>query len=73
MVPGVDEGCRALRKAGYLLIGITNQPDVARGTTAKSAVEEINAYLSHRLSMDSFRVCYHDDADQCECRKPKPA
>jgi D-glycero-D-manno-heptose 1,7-bisphosphate phosphatase len=72
VAPGVDQGCRELRDAGFLLIGITNQPDVARGTTPKNVVEEINRYLVSRLSMDSIRVCYHDNADECECRKPKP-
>ena len=24
------------------------------------------------LPLDGFYVCYHDDADACECRKPKP-
>ncbi len=72
VAPGVEQGCRALREAGYLLIGITNQPDVPRGITEKKVVEEINGYLSALLSMDSIRVCYHDNADQCECRKPKP-
>jgi D-glycero-D-manno-heptose 1,7-bisphosphate phosphatase len=23
------------------------------------------------LPIDEFRVCYHDDADQCTCRKPR--
>jgi D-glycero-D-manno-heptose 1,7-bisphosphate phosphatase len=72
VAPGVEEGCQTLREAGYLLIGITNQPDVARGTTPKKVVEEINHYLIDRLSMDSIRVCYHDNSDECECRKPKP-
>ena len=72
VAPGVEQGCRVLREAGYLLIGITNQPDVPRGITEKTVVEEINTYLSALLSMDSIRVCYHDNADDCECRKPKP-
>jgi D-glycero-D-manno-heptose 1,7-bisphosphate phosphatase len=24
------------------------------------------------LPLDDVRVCYHTDADQCECRKPRP-
>ena len=72
VAPGVEQGCKALREAGFLLIGITNQPDVPRGITQKSTVEQINGYLTTLLSMDSIRVCYHDNADECECRKPKP-
>jgi D-glycero-D-manno-heptose 1,7-bisphosphate phosphatase len=45
---------------------------VARGITEKKVVEEINQYLSKRLSIESFHVCYHDNADECECRKPRP-
>jgi len=32
ILPGVPEAVRRLRDAGFLLIGATNQPDVARGT-----------------------------------------
>lgn len=61
-----------LKSLGYLLIGATNQPDVARGTTAKSLVESINSTLMSTLPLDDIRVCYHDDKDHCHCRKPEP-
>lgn len=61
-----------LKQAGYLLIGATNQPDVARGTTLKETVEVINTKLMSELPLNEIRVCYHDDKDQCECRKPSP-
>jgi len=44
---------------------------VVRGTQSRAKVEEINAALKFRLPIDEFRVCYHDDADRCDCRKPK--
>jgi D-glycero-D-manno-heptose 1,7-bisphosphate phosphatase len=72
ILPGVKEACVKLRAAGYLLIGVTNQPDVARGTQKRSVVEAINARLCAELTLDEILVCYHDDADQCECRKPRP-
>jgi D-glycero-D-manno-heptose 1,7-bisphosphate phosphatase len=28
--------------------------------------------LRTSLPIDDFFVCYHDDADACDCRKPKP-
>ena len=63
---------QALASAGFLLLGITNQPDVARGTTRRERVEEINQYLLSQLPLQTILVCYHDDAAQCECRKPSP-
>ncbi len=72
ILPGVPEALTCLRNAGFRLIVVTNQPDVARGTQAREAVEVIHAALQARLPIDEFRVCYHDDADQCQCRKPRP-
>ncbi len=63
--------CRALRGAGYLLIVVTNQPDVARGTQRREVVEAVNALVRERLDLDDVMCCYHDDADRCSCRKPK--
>ena len=51
---------------------ITNQPDVARGKVTKDEVEKINASILSQLSIDEIFTCYHDNQDQCECRKPKP-
>jgi D-glycero-D-manno-heptose 1,7-bisphosphate phosphatase len=68
----VQTALYTLKSKGYILIGATNQPDVARGTTEKSTVEAINAKLMAELPLDEIRVCYHDDADLCDCRKPSP-
>ncbi|RQH08351.1 D-glycero-alpha-D-manno-heptose-1,7-bisphosphate 7-phosphatase [Paraburkholderia dinghuensis] len=72
ILPGVAEALAALHDAGYLLIVVTNQPDVARGTTSKAAVEAINHHLNAHLTLDEFRTCYHDSTDGCDCRKPQP-
>ena len=32
----------------------------------------MNSYLKDKLKLDDIFVCYHDDQDNCECRKPKP-
>jgi D-glycero-D-manno-heptose 1,7-bisphosphate phosphatase len=71
ILPGVGEALKQLHNAGFKLIVVTNQPDVARGTQTRAMVEEINAALQSSLPIDEFRVCYHDDADQCACRKPR--
>jgi D-glycero-D-manno-heptose 1,7-bisphosphate phosphatase len=69
---GVPGALEELRAAGFLLIVVTNQPDVARGTMERSRVEDIHETLRKLLPLDDIRVCYHDDADRCECRKPRP-
>ena len=71
LLPGVAGACSALHEAGFLLIVVTNQPDVARGAATRAQVEAINSALSGQLPLDDVRVCYHDDPDSCSCRKPK--
>ena len=51
---------------------VTNQPDVARGSTKVADVEAINRRLQRCLPIDEFRTCYHDSSDGCDCRKPLP-
>ena len=70
--PGVAESLRCLKEAGFLLIVVSNQPDVARGTACQDTVESINACLAVHLPIDRFITCYHDNSDACDCRKPKP-
>jgi len=72
VLPGVIQACTALKAAGFLLIVVTNQPDVARGTQRREVVEAINEALRTRIPLDDIRVCYHDDPDGCFCRKPRP-
>jgi D-glycero-D-manno-heptose 1,7-bisphosphate phosphatase len=69
---GASEVVRALRDAGWLAIVVTNQPDVARGATTLERVDAINAAIEDRLGVDAIYTCPHDDADGCDCRKPKP-
>jgi len=72
ILPGVDAAMSALHSAGWMLVVVTNQPDVARGTALRADVEEINQYLQQQLPIDEFRTCYHDSIDGCQCRKPLP-
>jgi len=69
---GVKDGLVRLKGAGFLLIVITNQPDVARKTTAIEIVSEINDFLKKELLLDDVLCCFHDSTDNCNCRKPQP-
>jgi D-glycero-D-manno-heptose 1,7-bisphosphate phosphatase len=72
IVEGAADACRQLREAGYALVVVTNQPDVARGTVSQATVDAINAEIRRELEVDDIRVCFHDTADECDCRKPAP-
>jgi D-glycero-D-manno-heptose 1,7-bisphosphate phosphatase len=72
ILPGVQEALERLKVAGFATVVVTNQPDVARGRQTREVVEAMHSHLAELLSLDEFRVCYHDDQDGCPCRKPKP-
>jgi D-glycero-D-manno-heptose 1,7-bisphosphate phosphatase len=72
LLPGVAEACAALRASGLVLVVVTNQPDIARGTQTRAEVDRIHEHLRTLISPDDICVCPHDDADCCACRKPRP-
>jgi len=72
LLPGVPKAIESLRSAGYKLIIVTNQPDVATGTQELEVVEAIHRKIEALLPIDDLKVCYHIDEDCCDCRKPKP-
>ena len=68
----VKESLSKFKECGFLPVVITNQPDVSRGKVRLQEVEQINSFLSKKLGIENFYSCFHDDVDDCECRKPKP-
>jgi D-glycero-D-manno-heptose 1,7-bisphosphate phosphatase len=72
LLPGVEDAVRALKSAGYLVIVVTNQPDVGTGRTPQATVEAMHDIIRSRLDVDDIKVCFHTNADNCTCRKPKP-
>ncbi len=72
ILEGVSVALKQLKDAGFILITVSNQPDVARGTLSRESVNAINAFLGDCLPIDRFIMCYHDNDDGCDCRKPKP-
>jgi D-glycero-D-manno-heptose 1,7-bisphosphate phosphatase len=76
LYPDVAEGCARLKGAGFLLIVVTNQPDVGRGTQSRESVDAMHAALRTALpGLDGIEVCFHAGSrhgEPCDCRKPKP-
>ncbi len=70
--PGVAEAVRRLKDAGYLLVIVTNQPDIKNGITPLASMEAMHDEIRSLMPIDDIAICFHVDADQCACRKPKP-
>ena len=71
-LPKVAEAIEMLHTAGFRIIVITNQPDVATGVQQREVVEVIHERIRREFPIDDIKVCYHTDQDGCLCRKPKP-
>jgi D-glycero-D-manno-heptose 1,7-bisphosphate phosphatase len=72
LLDGVPEALALLEQHGWLLIAVTNQPDVARGTQTRETVEQINQRIAAQLPLAAIFTCFHDNQDGCNCRKPQP-
>jgi D-glycero-D-manno-heptose 1,7-bisphosphate phosphatase len=74
--PDAVDACARLKTAGFLLVVVTNQPDVGRGTQRREIIETMHARLRAAIpSLDAIEVCFHAGTvhgEPCECRKPKP-
>jgi D-glycero-D-manno-heptose 1,7-bisphosphate phosphatase len=73
ILPEAANACRRLKQAGFILIVITNQPEVGRGTMKKEIVEAMHTKMCRELPIDRVGVCFHPGhgMSQCDCRKPK--
>lgn len=72
----VISGCARLKAANFLLIVVTNQPDVGRGKQSRETVEAMHLKMQSALpSLDRIEICYHAGElhdEPCDCRKPRP-
>jgi D-glycero-D-manno-heptose 1,7-bisphosphate phosphatase len=71
-LPGVRDACTILRKAGFRLVLITNQPDISRGIITPHSVHAVNTDILYALALHAVYFCPHQDSDRCSCRKPQP-
>ena len=84
LLPGVAPAMHSLAAAGFLLVGVSNQPAAAKGTVALADLVEVHERVLALLAdedaaFDDFRICWHhpdgvdpDLAGICDCRKPAP-
>jgi D-glycero-D-manno-heptose 1,7-bisphosphate phosphatase len=72
IVPEAAGSMERLHDAGFTLIVVSNQPDVARGSIGAETVLEITGAIVAELDLDDAYLCLHDGPDGCACRKPRP-
>jgi D-glycero-D-manno-heptose 1,7-bisphosphate phosphatase len=70
--PEAAASLHRLKRAGFLLAVITNQPDVGNGLIARSEVDAMHEAMARELPVDAVKACFHRQNDHCDCRKPKP-
>lgn len=66
------EACLLLKQAGYLLIVVTNQPDVGRGLVSLKVMEEMHLRLRQALPLDEILSCTDPSESPGPRRKPAP-
>jgi D-glycero-D-manno-heptose 1,7-bisphosphate phosphatase len=84
LYPDCIDAVRLLRRAGYLVVVVTNQAGVAMGIYGENAVRDIHRHMAARFEagrapIDGFYYCPHlpdatvaDYRRACDCRKPQP-
>jgi len=68
---GIDLLLNQISKLGFLLIVITNQPDLATNHITKSTLNKFHQLISDKINISKFYVCEHTSLDNCSCRKPR--
>jgi D-glycero-D-manno-heptose 1,7-bisphosphate phosphatase len=72
LYPEAAASLQRLKRAGFLLAVITNQPDVGNGLIPRSEVDAMHEIMTRQLPVDAIKSCFHRQDDHCDCRKPKP-
>ena len=72
LYPDAAASLARLKAAGYLLVVVTNQPDVGNGLVSVDTINEMHRRMSLALPIDRIEMCPHSQSEACDCRKPKP-
>lgn len=76
-LPGVVEALAAFKRAGYLLVVVSNQSGIGRGYYDEVQVETLHSWVNEQLrvhdaAIDAWYYCPHLPDAGCSCRKPQP-
>jgi len=69
------EGIQEIKKQGFKVIIVTNQPGLTFGYINLEKFKEMNDFLKKELNIDEIYYCPHHlsrgKVKECDCRKPK--
>ena len=76
-IPGSLAAIARLNQAGYRVVVASNQSGVGRGLFETDTLMAIHDKMIKALAqvggrIDAIFFCPHTNADNCDCRKPKP-
>jgi D-glycero-D-manno-heptose 1,7-bisphosphate phosphatase len=71
-LPNVRSAIRGLHEMGFLVIVVTNQPDIGNNLVDPAAVFGMNEKVLETSMVSKVYMCPHKQTDQCLCRKPQP-
>jgi D-glycero-D-manno-heptose 1,7-bisphosphate phosphatase len=72
LLPGAARAVTDLKAAGFVVVVVTNQPDVGHGLITPETLEAMHAKLRVAAPVDAILTCTHRQDEGCSCRKPKP-
>ena len=84
LIPGAATAIRLVADAGWLMVGVSNQPAAAKGSVSPATLHDVQARVLELLAaegarLDDFRLCLHHPQGkvrqltlECSCRKPGP-
>jgi D-glycero-D-manno-heptose 1,7-bisphosphate phosphatase len=76
-IPGALEALALAAQSPYAIVLVTNQAGIGKGMIPVEVSDGINRRIRAAIEqaggrVDGIYVCPHTDADDCDCRKPKP-
>lgn len=76
-IPGALASLVDMAESDFAIVIVSNQAAVGKRLVSVEVVEAINERIRAEIMraggrVDAIYFCPHTDADNCECRKPKP-
>lgn len=70
ILPNVKKTIIHFKKKNYLVIVITNQPEINNGKLSLKEFRLMNEKIFNFLNIDDLYFCPHKKTENCKCRKP---